>query len=61
MLKPGLPIRIGDTAVPVYQILGNNPGPMTGPGTNTYILGEGQLVLIDPGPANDKQLSTLIR
>jgi glyoxylase-like metal-dependent hydrolase (beta-lactamase superfamily II) len=27
-----------------------NPGMMTGPGTNTYILGEDALVVIDPGP-----------
>ena len=61
MPEPGLPLRIGYTAVPVHQILGNNPGPMTGPGTNSYLLGEEQLVLIDPGPASDEQLSTLMR
>jgi len=27
-----------------------NPGMMTGPGTNTYILGDESLVVIDPGP-----------
>ena len=32
-----------------------NPGVMTGPGTNTYIIGEGnQFVVIDPGP-DDKE------
>ena len=61
MLEPGRPLRIGDTAVPVHQVLGNNPGLMTGAGTNSYLLGERQLVLIDPGPANDEQLSTLMR
>ena len=34
---------------------------MTGPGTNSYLLGERQLVLIDPGPANDEQFSALMR
>ena len=61
MLEPGRPLRIGDTAIPVHQILGNNPGPMTGPGTNSYLLGDRQLVLIDPGPANDEQFSALMR
>ena len=60
MLEPGRPLR-GDTAIPVHQILGNNPGPMTGPGTNSYMLGDRQLVLIDPGPANDEQFSALMR
>ncbi|MEL0204266.1 MAG: MBL fold metallo-hydrolase, partial [Halieaceae bacterium] len=35
----------------VRRIVAPNPGPMTGPGTNTYIVGESDLVLVDPGPA----------
>lgn len=35
----------------VRRIVAPNPGPMTGPGTNTYIVGDSDLVLVDPGPA----------
>ncbi|RYH04646.1 MBL fold metallo-hydrolase [Salipiger sp. IMCC34102] len=32
------------------RVLAPNPSAMTGPGTNTYLLGEGDVVVIDPGP-----------
>ncbi len=34
----------------VELILAPNPSPMTGPGTNTYLLGKDRVVVIDPGP-----------
>ena len=34
----------------VTRLTAPNPGMMTGPGTNTYLVGEGDLALIDPGP-----------
>ncbi|HLF62015.1 MAG TPA: MBL fold metallo-hydrolase [Acidimicrobiia bacterium] len=40
----------------IDRVLANNPGPFTGPGTNTWLLddGLGQLVVIDPGPIDDR-------
>lgn len=40
----------------VRRILANNPSVMTGPGTNTYLVGSGDLAVIDPGPADDAHL-----
>jgi glyoxylase-like metal-dependent hydrolase (beta-lactamase superfamily II) len=34
----------------VVRVTAGNPGVMTGPGTNTYLAGTDQLVVIDPGP-----------
>ncbi|CAN5740719.1 MBL fold metallo-hydrolase [soil metagenome] len=36
----------------IERLLANNPGPFTGPGTNTWLLddGSGNVVVIDPGP-----------
>ncbi len=31
-------------------ITANNPSPLTGPGTNTFLLGRDQIGVIDPGP-----------
>lgn len=31
-------------------ILAPNPSPLTGPGTNTFLLGEASVAVIDPGP-----------
>ena len=32
------------------RLRAKNPSPMTGTGTNSYLLGQGEVVLIDPGP-----------
>ena len=45
----------------VYRVTAANPGPMTGPGTNSYLVGSGeQWALVDPGPADDRHLQFLI-
>jgi glyoxylase-like metal-dependent hydrolase (beta-lactamase superfamily II) len=44
----------------VRRVTAANPGAMTGPGTNTYILGDDELALIDPGPALDAHRDALL-
>lgn len=46
--------------VPVSRILGRNPGPMTGPGTNSYLIGSDTLCLLDPGPRDAAQLESFM-
>lgn len=35
----------------VRRLVAPNPSMMTGPGTNTYLLGRSEIAVIDPGPA----------
>ncbi|HET8739801.1 MAG TPA: MBL fold metallo-hydrolase [Acidimicrobiia bacterium] len=46
----------------IERILANNPGPFTGPGTNTWVLddGSGTVVVIDPGPVDDKHARAIL-
>jgi glyoxylase-like metal-dependent hydrolase (beta-lactamase superfamily II) len=44
----------------VRHILANNPSPMTGTGTNSYLVGEGTVALIDPGPNDPAHLAALL-
>lgn len=44
----------------IRLIRADNPSPLTGPGTNTYVLGEGELTLIDPGPDLDSHLRAIL-
>ena len=46
-LIPGKIIQLSPL---VRRLLAPNPGPFTGPGTNTYIVGQSELAIIDPGP-----------
>lgn len=41
-------------------ILAQNPSPLTGPGTNTFLLGQRQIAVIDPGPLLDDHLSAIL-
>lgn len=42
---------VAEIAPGVRRLVAPNPGPMTGPGTNTYLVGRERVVVVDPGPA----------
>ena len=43
----------------VRRIVADNPGLMTGPGTNTYLVGIDEIVVIDPGPDDPEHLDAI--
>ena len=43
----------------VMRMTAPNPSVMTGPGTNTYLVGDRDLVAIDPGPVDDAHLDAV--
>jgi glyoxylase-like metal-dependent hydrolase (beta-lactamase superfamily II) len=45
----------------VVRIVANNPSPFTFKGTNTYILGQADLAVIDPGPADPAHLQAILK
>lgn len=44
----------------VLRLVANNPSPFTFKGTNTYIVGAGEVALIDPGPADAAHLQAIL-
>ncbi|HKE75754.1 MAG TPA: MBL fold metallo-hydrolase [Acidimicrobiales bacterium] len=43
----------------VRRIVADNPGMMTGPGTNTYLVGIDEIAVIDPGPGDEAHLDAI--
>ena len=43
----------------VRRLIAPNPGMMTGPGTNTYLIGTDKIAVIDPGPVIDSHLEAI--
>ena len=45
--RPGRPVALSERVV---RLTAPNPGVMTGPGTNSYLVGTTELAVVDPGP-----------
>jgi glyoxylase-like metal-dependent hydrolase (beta-lactamase superfamily II) len=57
-IVPGELVRVNEL---VQRITAPNPGMMTGPGTNAYIVGREELALIDPGPESEAHCAALLQ
>jgi glyoxylase-like metal-dependent hydrolase (beta-lactamase superfamily II) len=54
-LEPFTELRPG-----IRRLVAPNPSMMTGPGTNTYLLGEDEIAVLDPGPAIDSHIENIV-
>ena len=54
---PGEPVEV---AAGVVRLTAPNPGMMTGPGTNTYLLGHKRFTVLDPGPENATHIERIL-
>ncbi len=53
---PGDPVEL---ARGVRRLTAPNPGLMTGPGTNSYLVGSVEVAVVDPGPDEPAHLDAL--
>jgi glyoxylase-like metal-dependent hydrolase (beta-lactamase superfamily II) len=56
-LPPG---QVEEVMPGVRRLLVNNPGPFTFKGTLTYIVGQGRVAIIDPGPLDEAHIAALL-
>ena len=56
-IRPG---ELVSLAPSIHRITAFNAGMMTGPGTNTWILGEQELAVLDPGPASPEHIENVL-
>jgi glyoxylase-like metal-dependent hydrolase (beta-lactamase superfamily II) len=56
-MTPGVPSALSPL---VRRIVAPNPGPFTGPGTNTYLVGIDEVAVIDPGPDDKGHISAIV-
>jgi glyoxylase-like metal-dependent hydrolase (beta-lactamase superfamily II) len=56
-LTPG---QVDEVTPGIRRVLCNNPGPFTFKGTVSYILGQGRVAIIDPGPLDEPHIAALL-
>ena len=52
---------VDQVAPGVRRVIAANPGPFTYTGTGTYIIGEGNVAVIDPGPLDDDHIAAIMQ
>lgn len=53
--------QVDEIAPRVRRLVAPNPGFMTGPGTNTYLVGEARFCVIDPGPSDRSHIERILQ
>ncbi len=56
--EPGRPVTVAEGVV---RLTAPNAGRMTGPGTNSYLLGNPPRAVLDPGPALREHVAAILR
>ena len=54
------PGRVDVVAPGVRRLTAPNPGLMTGPGTNTYLVGDADPLVVDPGPDDERHTAAIV-
>ncbi len=57
MFEHGIPFELNSR---VRRLVAPNPGVMTGPGTNTYLIGREQVAVLDPGPDLPEHIDAIL-
>ena len=52
--------RCDEVSPLIRRVIANNPGPFTFLGTGTYIVGRGEVAVIDPGPDDPAHLEAIL-
>ena len=52
--------RVDQVSPLIRRVVANNPGPFTYLGTGTYIVGRGEVAVIDPGPDLSEHLAAIL-
>ena len=52
--------RLEPVAPGIRRIVARNPSPFTFRGTGTYVVGRGEVAVIDPGPDQDEHIAALL-
>ena len=58
VFTPGRPDRVSAL---IRRVVAANPGPFTYTGTGSYIIGQGEVAVIDPGPDLPEHMDALLR
>lgn len=57
-IQVGVPVQLAES---VWRLTAPNPGVFTGPGTNTYLIGETETLVLDPGPNIPEHIDAIVQ